>query len=91
MSEAKKHASTFVQGLELISYRLESLRHPNNKRAQLGETFEQEYVFLNDGQVPWPSDTYFIFSGRENPLDLPEEIMIGEVIPGETIGIQIFI
>ena len=46
---------------EWISFRLESLRYPNNMRASPGETFEQEYVFLNDGEVPWPSDTYFIF------------------------------
>lgn len=44
---------------------------------------------MNDGFHKWPYDTYFIFSGRENKLQVPEEIYIGEVDTLESIGIQI--
>ena len=44
---------------------------------------------MNDGQLKWPYDTYFIFSGRENQLNVPEEIYIGDVASFESIGIQI--
>ena len=54
-----------------------------------GETIEQEFVFTNDGSVSWPQDTFFIYSGGVNTLNLPEEIQIGDVTPLESIGIQI--
>lgn len=63
----------------MLSFKLESLRYTNNYRVAPGETFEQEYVFVNDGSTNWPSDTTFLFSGSSNPLMLPEEIEIGEV------------
>lgn len=44
---------------------------------------------MNDGQFEWPHDTYFIFSGHKNQLNVPEEIFIGEVPALESIGIQI--
>ena len=86
-SPSKSKEQSFVAIQELISYRLLSLCLPNNYKAVPGETLEQEYVFMNDGNIAWPADTHFIYTGRDNPLDLPEEIMIGEVLPNETIGI----
>ena len=50
----------------MLSFRVQRLRYQNNFQLAPGETIEQEYVFMNDGQLKWPHDTYFIFSGREN-------------------------
>ena len=72
-----------------MSYSLVSLGFQNNYIAAPGENFEQEFVFVNDGNIPWPSDTFFIFTGPDNPLELPEEIAIGEVNPGDTVAIKI--
>lgn len=75
----------------MLSFRLESLKIQNNYRAALGETFEQEYIFYNDGQLDWPADTYLIFCGAQNSCNLEEEIKIGVVPVGESIGIQMLI
>lgn len=72
---------------QMLSFRIEKLKYHNNFRLAPGEVVEQEFVFMNDGQLKWPYDTYFIFAGRENTLDVPEEIYIGEVAPFESIGI----
>lgn len=71
----------------MLSFRIERLKYQNNFRVAPGEKIEQEYVFINDGHCKWPYDTYFIFSGRENQLQVPEEIYIGEVDSLESIGI----
>ena len=88
---SNKSIQSHSQLSEMLSFKLESLRYQNNYRASPGQTFEQEYVFVNDGTVPWPNDTTFLFSVTHNPLMLPEEISIGEVIEDEVICIQIMI
>ena len=75
----------------MLSFRIERLKYHNNFQVAPGETIEQEFVFINDGNLKWPYDTYFIFAGRENKLSVPEEIYIGEVDSFESIGIQISI
>ena len=75
----------------MLSFRLQNLKVQNNYRASLGETFEQEYIFLNDGQLDWPEDTFLIFSGVQNSFNLEEEIVIGHVPKGESISIQMLI
>ena len=72
-----------------MSYSLISLGFQNNYRVEPGENFEQKFVFVNDGNISWPSDTFLVFTGPDNPLELPEEIAIGEVNPGDTVTIQI--
>ena len=74
---------------QMLSFRIERLKYHNNFQVAPGETIEQEFVFINDGNLKWPYDTYFIFAGRENKLSVPEEIYIGEVDSLESIGIQI--
>lgn len=61
----------------MLSYRLQSIKYQNKFKIAPGETIEQEFLFNNDGQVSWPEDTYFIYTGSSNTLNLPEEIKIG--------------
>ena len=76
---------------QILSYKLEFLKCPNNSVVKPGVTFEQDYVFINDGEIEWPSDTYFIFAGTDNALMLPEEIQIGTVAPNESIAITVVV
>ena len=59
--------------------RLLSLKYPNNYKIKPGERIEQELIILNDGLSAWPKDTYLIFSGSNNLLNVTEEVFLGEV------------
>ena len=69
----------------MLSFKLTGLKYGNNHVVALGETIVQEFSFVNDGQLEWPKDTYFILCAPSNPLDLPEEIHIGALPRHEQI------
>lgn len=46
-----------------LSMRLMSIKYPNKFKMRAGQYIEQELIIQNDGTVPWPQDTYLVFSG----------------------------
>ena len=69
--------------------RLMSIKYPNKYKMRAGQHIEQELIIQNDGTVPWPDDTYLVFSGSQNQLKVVEELRLGRIMPQSCTEIRI--
>ena len=53
------------------------------------ECITQQIVVENSGKVVWPFDTYMVFSGKKNELNLAEETYVGMLEPSKRTIISI--
>ena len=49
----------------------------------------QSITIENSGVIEWPFDTYMVFSGNYNQLQVPEEIYVGALPPNNRTSIDL--
>ena len=59
--------------MKFVSQRLPDQVKIDNSSSILTQTL----ILENEGENAWPFDTYLVFSGNKNELNVPEEIYVG--------------